>query len=396
MSESNRVSWAIAEETTYGVTPTSPAPTLENIDLSGETLEQATETVESEIIRPDAQSPGTVRVGASVTGALNGELRYGVYDRLFQYLFRASAWSAAVTLTGTIYGMNATGNKLTRSSGDFTAAGFSVGRYVRTAGFSNAANNGVFRIVSIATTEIVLAGANVVTESAGASATITQGGMVQNGTTVKSFLLERSYQDLTKFHSFNGLVVAGGALAVAKKGIIKPSFTILGKKQNLTANSTVGDGSNTAAPQNESMNTVDHVTGMFEGGTALANVISLADFNVNFDNAIRPRENLGVFGPSSMGAGKFRVRGSCKAYFESGALVDKYLAFTATNFVLIFRDSAAKGYVLELPRVRLTKGASPPPGGDEDVMADFNFSCEGDIANATAGDRFTARLTRFA
>jgi hypothetical protein len=86
--------------------------------------------------------------------------------------------TAEKTDTDTVYEMDDTDNSLKRSSGSFITDGLSatedIGRWIKTSGFTTAANNDNFRIVSVAATKIVLSDGEVVTEAAGDTVTWTR------------------------------------------------------------------------------------------------------------------------------------------------------------------------------------------------------------------------------
>ena len=78
------------------------------------------------------------------------------------------------SITGTIYAaVNSNPDTITRSSGSFITAGFTVGQKITTSGFANGANNGTFVVTGVAALTLTLATTHALTaEGAGATVTI--------------------------------------------------------------------------------------------------------------------------------------------------------------------------------------------------------------------------------
>lgn len=77
---SSQTELSYVDEATWGVTPTSPAPTFQAIRMTGESLKITNESVVSDEIRPDRNVPDTILVGGDASGGIDGELSYGTFD----------------------------------------------------------------------------------------------------------------------------------------------------------------------------------------------------------------------------------------------------------------------------------------------------------------------------
>lgn len=146
-ADANRTSIRVIEETTWGVTPANGKS--REIRLTSSSLSASKETVVSDEIRADRMTSDMTEVSAASGGDINFEFSAGAYDE-FLAAFLMGAWtrpmtrdfwkgdSIAVTANDTIvvYGADLT-QYLT------------AGRWIRTKGFANGANNGFFTISAI-------------------------------------------------------------------------------------------------------------------------------------------------------------------------------------------------------------------------------------------------------
>ena len=229
VSDANRAQLAYIEETTFGSQVTGS--NLQTMRLTGESLKGTQETQVSNELRSDRQISDIVRTGLGMSGGVNAEMSYGAYDDLILAGLMASAWSSPVTV-GPITTIDASD---TDNSFNDSANGFGslvVGQWVKVSGFTTAANNGIFKLTSVAAGKIIVSGGTLVTEAVGDSVTIVMGAQAVNGTTKISFNIERKYTDLSnEFALFTGCMVNGFGLSVALKNMVTASFDFAGKKE---------------------------------------------------------------------------------------------------------------------------------------------------------------------
>lgn len=91
---SSQTELSYVAESTWGVTPTSPAPTFQAIRMTGESLKITNESVVSDEIRPDRNVPDTILVGGDASGGIDGELSYGTFDDFLESALY-STWSTS-------------------------------------------------------------------------------------------------------------------------------------------------------------------------------------------------------------------------------------------------------------------------------------------------------------
>jgi hypothetical protein len=361
---------------------------MQALRITGESLKQDTGTAVSQELRADGQIADLVRIGLSASGSLNWEMSYGAHDELFQAALLSATWTSPATATGTVYSVVAGSGQFTihRSSGSFVSDSFAANMWVNVTGFATAANNGFAKVVSVSASDMVVKyNGNGVNEAAGATVTLYQGGQIVNGTTFRSFAIEREYQDLSnEFAMFNGMCIDTFNLNVAANAILTGSFGFMGKKEtsaNATAASVV-----TAATTEDVMNAVDDVQAVIENGARF----DITAFSMALGNNLRQRLQVATLGAISIGRGTIDVTGNLNYYYGSKALMDKYLGFTATSLALILRKNS-KGYIIDYPRVKFKAGERPATGINTDVMGNMQYQAFRDPTENT-----TIRIQRFA
>ena len=367
----NRVSMAFVEEVTFGVTPSGP-PTLTEVRMTGESLKQTTTTAESAEIVSDRQIPNVVRTKVGADGDVNTELYAGdSLETWIKYAMQSPAKVASVATASLTCDSVQADNEITASTGTPFSI-LAVGEWVKIAGFANAETNGYFRVSAVdgggssfKTDQVI--GAD---ESTVAGVVVTQGAYYTNGTTMNSMSVEKQFEDLTnQFEVFTGLTLGGMNVSVPADGFLTVGFPTMGK-QAASGTSTIGDGSNTAASTNETMNGVDSPVAFYENDTAM----SFISLDMALNNNLRSRHNAGDAFAESIGAGKLSITGTFTAYFATAAALNRYLAGTASSLALVTIDRAGNVLVLDLPQVRLTSGTRVAGGQDQDVIAEIGFT----------------------
>lgn len=366
MSDSNRIVYAYRKETTYGTGDGSG--NAKTGRFLSDSLSPGVGYIQSQELRSDRQIADVIRNDINAGGAWPFEWSYGSFDDLLVGAFLSSGFSSVVTISGTVYSCAASGNKIHRSSGDFTASSLAVGQWIRVNGFTTNGTSFYVKITLIETADLTVSGKTLVNEAAGATIEIEQGAQIVNGTTFQSFALERQYADLGSVYSqFLGMVVDGFDLAVAPDQIVTGSFGFIGKKEQSNTSSLYTID---AAGTNAVMNGIDHVGAFFENYTALTD---LTAFNIALANNHRLRKVIGTLGASSVGTGTVGLTGGFRAYFSSAALFNKLLADTATAFAMRFVDAAGNAIVIDMPQVKFTSGQRVGGGINTDVFADMQY-----------------------
>lgn len=170
MSDANRTAIGIVEESTFGVTPASPAIRAVRITRAG--LGASPQTVTSSELAADRQVRDLIRTGFETGGDIGMEASYAAMDELLRgALF--SEWNASGApvrfnngvADSQITNVDGAGVYTILTAGtnpDVNQGAYAAGSYVRASGFTNANNNGLKRATAATATSVTLAGASTV------------------------------------------------------------------------------------------------------------------------------------------------------------------------------------------------------------------------------------------
>jgi hypothetical protein len=387
----DRVELAYVAESVWGTTPTSP--TLQNLRFTSESLHAETSAEDSKEIRPDRNVSDAIRLNQNASGDIGFEFSYSTYDELLKAALFASAWSSAVTDISSDTGIQAinASNEFRGDDGDF--ANYTAGEWVLVSGFTETANNGLFKIESVSSSDpgtadndgIVVSGGTLTDEAAGDSVTITQGSSITNGTTAHSYSFQKKFSDISKYAVYTGMQVNSLSLTVAAAAIITGSFSLLGSNET-RSDSAISGASNTTATTTPVMNAVDHVTSLLESQSSF----EAMQVTIELNNNLRARNIIGLLGAESIGEGICNVTGSIQAYFEDNTLLTKFSDWTSTSIAFLIQDGDNNRYIIDMPTVKLTSGQTVAGGQSSDVMQELNYSA---ILDST--EQITLRIVRF-
>lgn len=388
-ASADRIRFAFVEEVTFGVAPTTA---YQQLRLAGETLEETADFAQSVEIRDDGQAANSILQSRVVSGSINFVLSYGTYDDQFQYVLRSAVWTTADTSIAGVTDVQATSSPDTYidgTTGAFTP--FLVHSWVYVTGFTNAANNGLKKVVSVTTTTVtddtltVTGGLALVTEAAGQTVSLTLCAEIKNATTGKTATYERQYTDLTTtFALFVGCRHDAFRLELSAEQTITGSFDIMGKQET---EETAQKGSTvTAVTTTENMSSAQDVDSILENFAVYATTA----FSLSVFGNARRQPEIGSTRPSGFGDGTFRMEGSLSAYWTGQTPKTKFLANTLTQLALIIIDQAGNGYVIDMPAVRFTGAPSPAQGINQDIILAAPFVIERDTV-----ENVMMRIARF-
>jgi len=374
MSNSSNTQVRIAKEVTFN---TTPAVAFDNINVTSETLSTNTSTSNSEFIRADGNIAGVIRTGQGIGGDLNTELQFSdEQDDLLEILMR-NTFDADVNMAEITIAAVAT-DTFTDSGSGFVAAGIVAGQFIRVGGFVASNNNGVFKVLTVVAGTITVDSAAITGEVAGPSVTI-KGGLLENGVTEQSMIVEVENVDIGEFQLFNGVRVGSMAMSMTPGGIITQTFGTQGIKET-AAQATASTGAAVAADTSPSMNSVDNISLITEGGTLSTLDFTRLDLNISI--ALRDQGAIGNLNMVGIGTGTINVSGTLEAYLEDATLYDKYLAFTDSSLSFLVQDSDGNGYAYDIPKLNFTSGERTIPGIDQDVLLTLGFQGKLDAGGA--------------
>lgn len=368
MSDSSKTQVRIFKETTWAETP-STSNKMKNLNVTSENLSQQTNTARSQNIRSDGNTQSINRVGIGAGGDIGVEMNFGVgLEYLMEGCMR-STFATAVAISGTTFSAANSDNSFNDTGSGFVSGNILAGQWIKVAGFTTAANNGYFRVVSVAAGKVVVEGGTLTDEAAGDSVTM-KGALLKNGTTDQSFLVEVERTDVDVYKYFTGMRIGQNQFTFTPNSLVTGSFTLRGK-QMVATDATQGDGSPTAADTTRSMNAVDNIQGVFLG-TALS-TLDITNFNFSISPALRDKNAIGNLAMVGVGSGTQVATINLEAYLDDETLLQDYLNFTTTSLALVIEDVAGNAYVFDFPAVVPATGEDPTGGLDQDITQSLSY-----------------------
>lgn len=304
------------------------------------------------------------------SGSLSGELSGSAYSDFIAATLRKDF--AAGATTGAIIVLASTATTITRSSGSFVTDGFKVGDVVNVTGFTDAGNNGLFLVKTVAAgtlTVAALAGQTRTIEAAGDTVTVAVKGkktyVPATGHTDDSFTFEEWYADTTISRTFLGQQVDTMSVALQPNSMATIDFGFMGKDAE-EATASQYFTSPTAITGNGIYSAPDGF--LFINGVANGVVTGL---NINVANNIAQEA---VIGSNSIGAksrGKVAVTIDGSAIFEDTTVLNYFDAETeiSITYVLMSADNT-NAFVVHMPRVKI--GSASTDDGEKVVILNFS------------------------
>jgi hypothetical protein len=395
MSDADRTNLAYDEETAYGV-PDTGSGIYKKIRYTAESLSQENSTVRSAEIRADRQTTDVIRTDVSVSGSIDFEFSglntsdAGVFDDwIIAALLAAEDTDATNFRAGTRVASGTTTFTFTAASDkieDPATAGtaftaFAVGDWIQIAGAEDAPNNRIWKIKTKDASNdfiTVVPTGVVVDETSDAGITLDLLPSVVNGTNLRTYTVQREYEDLTTtFSRIAGLAIDQWAMNVATEAVITGSFTFVGSTE-VSAAADLDSGTKVEPPDTQVLNPVDHVDDVFEDEASFG----VTSWTMALANNLRRRLQVSTLGAISLGTGQVQISGTLQSYFATVTHSDKFLNHTTTSLALVFQDDNSRGYIIDLPAVKLSAGARVAGGQNTDVINDMGYEA---FRDATEG-----------
>lgn len=209
---------------------------------------------------------------------------------------------------------------------------------------------------------------------------------LQAGILRRSFTIERLFGnlDIPEYHRYVGCEVNTISLSIAPDALITGSFSMVAKDQDVPATSIIAGATYLPATTTEPFDSFSGVIN--EAGVPIGVVTSL---EFTLENGITPLFVVGSKVTTDPGIGKCRVTGTMTAYFQSAALLNKFLDETASNLQFTLVDPAGNSYDITFPNIKYT-GGQPDVDGDGEISLPLPFVALYDV---TEGSNITIERT---
>lgn len=375
MSDAARHAAFIVKETVYGTTPASPA--FKRLRHTGMTLGIQRGSLQSEELRPDRQI-SDFRLGAvAIGGDINTELSFSSFDDLLEAVMLGT-WTVKATITAATISA-ALADQSFNDSANGLNIGFAIGDLIVTTGFTTPANNGTFRVASVAAGKITVTkpdgtAAGLVVEAAGAGHKLeTTETVLKAGTTRRSFSILRQFTDIDPtgeglpYHLFKGIEFNTLALSVSPTAIITASFGVLGREGAAPSN-TAPAGSTYAAAT--STPPLDAFTGALTSSGAVVGEVT--ELSISLENGLEVRNVVGSKLTIRPSVGRSNATGSATVFFETATFLKKFINEENSDLSIELPDGAGNSYIFTVPRFKFT-GGQPDVSGQGSITLAMPF-----------------------
>ena len=376
--ESNDAVLSYAVESAWGVTP---AVAFQAIRFNSETLAGTKSRSRPSEINATGEESSNVTQSEAAGGAINFSLSYGTFDDLFSCALNAD-WGTAISLAGVAGDIALTNVSATVANLVSTTANkfqnIVQGQFIRLLGFTNAANNAIYKVATVTdTTHLVLTSyAATVTETPTGTLAQVRGGMLRNGTIFKSLAVEKKLSS-AMFLEYSGLAVTGMQLGGSVGQFFTGSFTVVAKSE-VSATTTASTGAVLAAPTGRVHDTVAGVGAVLLNDVAADAVVDSISFNVTKTGAAA-EYGIGSSTAQGMIRGTINASGSLKMYFKSFTDYALFKSETQQPISLITKDAAGNAYVITFRSAAIMNPNATLGGPNQPVMG--TFTLEGNPAS---------------
>lgn len=376
-NEANQVQLSYGVESVWG---TPPASTFQAIRLTSESLTSAkTRKAPSEIITT-RENPQQVTTQVQASGTVNFALSFGTYDDVLSVLL-GSDWQAAQAIAGVAGDITLTNVDATHATLSSTTASkfqnIAVGQFFRSLGFTNSANNDIWRCTAKAdnqhVTGVKLTTGAPVTETPAGTAAQLRAQTIQNGTQFKSLFFQKRFSSALWLR-YPGAYISSGSITGGTGSFLTGSFDILAQ-QEINQTTDASTGGVLAAPTGSVNNPVGAFKGVFLSETALTATVD--SFTIKVDNTGAALEfGMGSASAAGILMGTLTVSGTLKMFFKDFTYYQRFINETQGALEFVSADNAGNAYVITLLNAALMNPQIVAGGPNQAVYA--TFTIEGD------------------
>lgn len=373
--------WVVQEATALTLTVYDPggvivsevagptiALTMSTLRATGRQLDLQIDTLESEEVRASRQY-ADVRHGMNqVTGSPGFELSNASYTDFLRGAMSGDWETPIVTGPGTItltVDDPAVGQStFTRASGSWFEDGFRPGDMIEVVDATEPTNDGIYRVLvmdpAFPFVLVVDTSFNAVPMVAGTTGVVTYpGARIDIGLSLRTFTMERRFDDIVQYQTFRGCAVNAMNLTVTPDSIAGGTFDMLGMSgTDMTPTSLLGSDLPVAPPTTSPFAAFQGR--VYENGIPIAVMTSMEmalDNQRTLEGVIGSKFSPGVF------EGRCSVNGSMTFFLRGNTTYSKFVNETETSIWMRLQDpnNASHFMNLVMPRVKFIDGAIDPP-----------------------------------
>lgn len=368
-ASSDRAQAASILETTYGVTPDTPAMRKRRATAYAYTPDKR--MVTSRELRADAMISASAVVGKSTSGNTDIQLSLGgdhddVIEAVLRGTYQVNLDAATVAVIA--------GNKF-QKTGAFNNV--TVGQRIRATGFTQPGNNGWHRVTAKTNDDITVA--STLTVEAATANTRVRSKTLRNGVVRRSFSLELAYLDIGVYLLYRGARWGTLNLAIEAEREITGSASFMG--MDVLDNTVQYAGSYINPTTAQMVTASENLGNLLIDGVPVSTGMRTFNFTVN-DN-LRNQTQTGTQFPANIAYGNMAISGRAEFYFKDRTLYQAAMNHQSLALDVPIIDAAGNGLHLHFPHVKLGAPQQNVSGQNTDIMQTFDFTAHPDVATDT-------------
>lgn len=205
---------------------------------------------------------------------------------------------------------------------------------------------------------------------------------IKNGTALKSFTIQKHFQDLAVpvFQNFSGCRVGGMKLDFKTGAILTGSFSFMGCAASNSTAQIAGATFVDPGATSDVFNAVSNLVNITENGSAMA--AKVRSMSLELNNNLRAQEAIGTLGNVGIALGKLDVSGAIELYFEDTTEYTRFLNNTSFSLSFKLLDATGNYYTFTLPKVKYEEGNITSGQLDQDLMVSGKWRALYDTTSA--------------
>lgn len=419
--DANKVRYGYAEEAVYGTIPNSAAFQLIRY-TGGNGWTPSDTTTGPDEVRADLMKARPVVTQRAADGGVDFALSYS--QQFFDWIPMAmssdganlaAAWTTPAVLSASTINVVQDGSDWTFQAVSPALASINTlveDQYIMTTGFTNAANNGTFRVKAVdfaSDPQVITVYGTLVAETGDADERIAISAMARNGVARHSVSVVDSRPGVDTYQSFFGQVVDSLSLSFQANALVTGSVGFIGAGYSPSAydvdnasntlgndGATVTGASYTASESTTVMQTAENIA-VYTNNSLNGGLSCTRGFDISISGRARAQQCLNYMYNSGVGLNSFSPELNLTYYFTDKTILDQYLSMgetTGYSEQVTVSDPSGNTYIIMCPAVFLGGWSLTAGSLDADMEASFGTSTAYVYTN-TSGDSFAMQVDRF-
>lgn len=371
--ETNVTQMSYGVETVWG---TLPAVAFQALRITSESLSGTKTRQRPAEINATREATAGVTTQETAAGDINFALSYATYDD-FLSVALGNDWQTPQVIAGIAGDITLTNISASSATLSSTLASkyttITVGQWIRLLGFTNATNNGFFRVTAKASNQsltVATPGGATVTETPAGTAAQVRASTIANGTQFKSLYIQNKFAS-NLWLRYPGCFVSYMTLSGGVGQFLNGRATVLSQSET-SSTTDASTGAVTAAPSGRVHDPVGGFYGVLLNNALIAATVD--SFAVNITNTGAAAQ-YGMGSASSAGVmmGTMEVTGTMRCYFKDFTLYTLFKNETLSSLSFITRDPAGQAYAITIPQAVILNPKIDAGGPGQAVMSSFDI-----------------------